>query len=65
MEAAALFAVGAARDAQVAALLTISDSLVDPDGWAPSFHADETMQGLDTVFEVALDVLEQTVRSHA
>lgn len=63
MEAAALFAVGAAQRASVSALLTISDSLVDPDGWVPSFHANETLHGLDTVFEVALGVLEQHVRS--
>lgn len=59
MEAAALFAVGQARSAAVASLLTISDSLADPEGWVPSFHGDATLTGLDTVFDVAFDVLEQ------
>lgn len=61
MEAAALFAVAASRAAQVASLLAVSDSLADPDGWKPSFHADETLRALDTVFDIAYGSLTQAL----
>jgi uridine phosphorylase len=57
MEAAALFAVAQHRGAAVTSLLTVSDSLADLE-WAPAFHADETLAGLETLFDAALAVLD-------
>ena len=60
MEAAALFAVGLYRVAEVAALFTISDALCDEEGdmaWRPQFHARRNLRGLETIYRVALDAL--------
>jgi uridine phosphorylase len=58
MEAAALFAVASVREAQVAALLTVSDVLSTLDGtWVPEFHGDVVGTRLQLLFEVALDAL--------
>jgi uridine phosphorylase len=56
MEAAALFSVGAFRGVRVGSILTVSDSLA-ADDWDPAFHAEATLQGLETLFDVASDVL--------
>ncbi len=60
MEAAALFAVGRYRKAQVAALMSISDSLTDALGegsWKPQFHLRRSLAGLEKVYGVAVDAL--------
>jgi uridine phosphorylase len=58
MEAAALFAVGRVREAQVASLLVVSDVLSTLDGsWVPQFHGDVVGDRLELAFEVALAVL--------
>lgn len=63
MEAAALFAVGKYRKAQVAALMSISDSLTDALGevsWKPQFHLRRNLAGLEKVYRVAVDALNKT-----
>jgi uridine phosphorylase len=60
MEAAALFAVGKYRKAEVAAVLSISDSLSDALGeasWEPKFHLRRNLAGLEKVFQVAVHAL--------
>lgn len=58
MEAAALFAVGQVREAQVASLLVVSDVLSTLDGtWVPEFHGDVVGDRLELAFEVALAAL--------
>lgn len=58
MEAAALFVVGAVRDARVASLLVVSDVLSALDGsWIPEFHGDVVGDRLARAFEVALAAL--------
>jgi uridine phosphorylase len=60
MEAAALFAVGKYRKAQVAALLSISDTLSDGLGtatWEPKFHLRRNQAGLEKIYRVAVDAL--------
>ena len=58
MEAAALFAVGTVRGAQVASLLVVSDVLSTLDGtWVPEFHGDVVGERLELAFETALEVL--------
>lgn len=54
MEAAALFAVAEYREVELGALFTISDSLADFT-WDPNFHSQETQDGLETLYRVALD----------
>lgn len=65
MEAAALFAVGKYRKAQVAALMSISDSLTDALGevtWKPKFHTRRNLVGLEKVYRVAVDALSKPSR---
>ncbi|MCB0879520.1 MAG: nucleoside phosphorylase [Thermoleophilia bacterium] len=58
MEAAALFAVGQVRAAQVASLLVVSDVLSTLDGsWVPEFHGDVVGSRLELAFETALAAL--------
>lgn len=60
MEAAALFAVGKYRGAEVAALMSISDSLADALGeipWKPRFHLRRNLAGLERIFQVAVQAL--------
>ncbi|MEO6867636.1 MAG: nucleoside phosphorylase [Gaiellales bacterium] len=58
MEAAALFAVGRARDAKVASLLVVSDVLSTLDGsWIPEFHGEVVAERLGLAFEYAVEVL--------
>jgi uridine phosphorylase len=58
MEAAALFAVGQVRGAQVASLLVVSDVLSTLDGtWVPEFHGEVVGDRLELAFEVALEAL--------
>lgn len=56
MEASALFAVAQYRNVQMGAILTISDNLAELE-WKPGFHMEETKEGLETLYKVALDVL--------
>ncbi|MEK7316195.1 MAG: nucleoside phosphorylase [Candidatus Eisenbacteria bacterium] len=58
MEAAALFAVGQYRKAQVAALFSISDSLAELK-WEPKFHLRRNEAGLEKIYRVAVDVLSE------
>ena len=58
MEAAALFAVGQVRGAQVASLLVVSDVLSTLDGtWVPEFHGDVVGDRLELAFDVAVAAL--------
>lgn len=57
MEAAALFAVAAYRGVEMGTLLTISDSLADLE-WDPQFRSDTTREGLETLYQVALQALQ-------
>jgi uridine phosphorylase len=64
MEAAALFAVGKYRKAEVAALFSISDSLSDALGdtpWKPRFHLRRNLSGLEKIFQVAVRALQNEV----
>ena len=56
MEAAALFTVAEYRNVQLAAILTVSDTLADLT-WNPQFHHPKTQEGLETLYRVAVDVL--------
>jgi len=57
MEAAALFAVGKHRKAEVASLFSISDSLtVLP--WTPKFHLRRNQAGLERIYRVAVEALQ-------
>lgn len=61
MEAAALFAVAKYRRAEVASVLSISDSLTDGLGeiaWTPKFHLKRNLSGLERVFRVAVGALD-------
>lgn len=60
MEAAALFAVGRYRKADVAALMSISDmlSITEEVAWKPKFHLRRTLAGLEKVYRVAVGALE-------
>lgn len=57
MEAAALFAVATYRGVEMGSLLTISDSLADLT-WDPHFRSDTTREGLETLYQVALEALQ-------
>ena len=57
MEAAALFAVAQYRGVEMGSLLTISDSLADLK-WDPQFRSDTTRIGLETLYQVALQALQ-------
>jgi uridine phosphorylase len=62
MEAAALIAVGKYREIEVAALLSISDSLAEAlgeDPWKPQFHLRRNLAGLEKVFQVAVSALDE------
>jgi uridine phosphorylase len=56
MEAAALFAVGKYRKAQVASLFAISDSLAELP-WKPKFHLRRNQAGLEKIYRVAVEAL--------
>ena len=56
MEAAALFTVAEYRNVQLAAILTVSDTLADLT-WNPQFHHPKTQEGLETLYRVAVDAL--------
>lgn len=60
MEAAALFAVAKYRKVNLAALFSISDSLVDALGgasWRPRFHSRRNLAGLERIFQIAVHAL--------
>ncbi|MDP3699245.1 MAG: nucleoside phosphorylase [Nanoarchaeota archaeon] len=56
MEASALFAVAQYRGVELGAIFTISDSLAELK-WVPKFHAKKVDKGLETLYQVALNVL--------
>ncbi len=56
MEAAALFAVAAHRDARIASCFSVSDTLAYLE-WKPEFHSEATQETLEKLFRVASDVL--------
>jgi uridine phosphorylase len=56
MEASALFAVGAHRNVDVAAIFSVSDSLANLK-WEPHFHSDKTQQGLESIFQAAMQAI--------
>ena len=56
MEAAALFAVGKHRKAEVASLFSVSDSLTDLP-WKPQFHLRRNQAGLEKIYRVAVEAL--------
>lgn len=57
MEAAALFAVGKHRKAEVASLFSISDSLAELP-WTPKFHLRRNQAGLERIYRVAVEALQ-------
>ncbi len=59
MEAAALFAVAAVRNVEIAAGFVISDSLATPE-WNPQFRAEATDSGLIRLYAAAKAALTQT-----
>jgi uridine phosphorylase len=56
MEAAALFAAGKYRKAQVASLFSVSDSLAELT-WKPKFHLRRNQAGLEKIYRVAVEAL--------
>ena len=56
MEASALFAVAEYRNVHLASIFTVSDSLAELE-WRPEFHRETTKKSLETLFEVAVEVL--------
>ena len=56
MEIAALFAVGAYRGVSVSSVFVISDILSEED-WNQGYHSAEKLEGLKTIFEVALETM--------
>jgi uridine phosphorylase len=57
MEAAALFAVAQYRGARIASCFSVSDTLAYLE-WRPDFHAEPTVQGLETLFSCAVRALQ-------
>ncbi len=59
MEAAALFAVGRYRKADVAALFSFSDtlSITGEVSWKPKFHLRRNLAGLEKIYRVAVSAL--------
>jgi uridine phosphorylase len=60
MEASALFAVAACRGVEMGAMFTISDSLAGPE-WEPHFRSETVAQGLQTLYEAAVESLSSTL----
>jgi uridine phosphorylase len=56
MEASALFAVAAYRGVEIGAMFTISDSLTGPE-WEPHFKSEAVAQGLQMLYEAAVESL--------
>lgn len=57
MEGAALFAVAQYRGARIASCFSVSDTLAYLE-WRPEFHAEPTVQGLETLFSCAVRALQ-------
>jgi uridine phosphorylase len=57
MEAAALFAVAQYRRVPLASCFSVSDTLAYLE-WRPDFHAEPTVQGLETLFSCAVRALQ-------
>jgi len=58
MEAAALFAVAQYRGARLASCFSVSDTLAYLE-WRPEFHAEPTVEGLETLFSCAVRALQE------
>jgi purine-nucleoside phosphorylase len=58
MEASALFAVARFRSCLIAACFSVSDTLAEL-AWRPEFHAETTTEGLENLFEAALETLKE------
>lgn len=56
MEASALFAVAQYRNVELGSIFTISDSLAELQ-WKPKFHLKKTKNGLEILYEVAINTL--------
>ena len=56
MEAAALFAVAQFRSCEIASCFSVSDTLAEL-AWRPEFHAETTREGLEAIFDAALEAL--------
>ena len=54
MEAAALFSVARYRKVEMAACFSVSDTLAEL-AWRPEFHSETTVDGLNKIFEAALE----------
>ncbi len=59
MEAAALFTVASFRSVQIASAFVISD-LLDAERWQPQMRHDATTEGLNRLYDVALETLKST-----
>lgn len=59
MEAAALFSVASFRSVQIASGFVISD-LLDAERWEPHMRHDATTEGLNCLYDVALETLKST-----
>ncbi len=59
MEAAALFTVASFRSVQIASAFVISD-LLDAEKWEPQMRFDATTEGLNCLYDVALETLKST-----
>lgn len=57
MEAAALFAVAAHRNARIASCFSVSDTLAFLE-WKPEFHSEATQETLEKLFRVACKALQ-------
>ena len=57
MEASALFAIAEYRKIQIGSIFTISDSLAELK-WKPDFESKQLRKGLETLYRVAIDVLQ-------
>jgi len=56
MEASALFTIAAFRKVPLASCFSVSDTLAEL-SWRPEFHAETTTEGLELLFEAALESL--------
>jgi uridine phosphorylase len=62
MEAAALFAVGALRQVDVAAAFAVSDHLLVSEAWEPGFRDDALRHSLEALLDAAIDTLTHMER---
>ncbi len=58
MEASSLFAVAKYRNVDIGAIFVVSDSIAELQ-WNPKFFSKKSKSGLETIFKVSVDVLNQ------